>query len=114
MENITYKECLFTLLLGKNQNTKDSIQEFIKNRKTQYGIRGCCLVDPQRLILTPLKHLGAAYESMGELNNALKYALEPAINIIKDHSNQIDRTEVSDIFKHFLQRAKSIALTILM
>ena len=59
-------------------------------------------------MLDPFKHLGAAYESIGENAYALKFVYDAAIQIIKDHSNQIDKAEISELYKYFLQRAKAI------
>ena len=65
LENIIYQQSLCELILDGNEAAQKGLIRLIKLRKHLYTVRGCCQVDPAKLLLTPYKQLGVVYEEQG-------------------------------------------------
>ena len=83
LENFFYQISLCQAILGKNSEAQSTLIKLIEIRKSLYTIKGCCTVDPLKLLLDPYSKLCFVYEELGQQQESLRLC-EKAIQMITD------------------------------
>ena len=62
IENFLYQKGLCLVILGEYETAKKTLLNLIYMRKRLYGIKGCCAVEPNKLLFGPYLQLCYSYE----------------------------------------------------
>lgn len=72
LENFLYQQGLCQVILGEYESAKKTLLGLLYMRKRLYGLKGCCAVEPNKLLFGPYLQLCYSYEAMGKGQDALR------------------------------------------